>query len=184
MPKTKPTTNEPPVASENPQARTARVPRVPSSPPAPVIVEPTPAPRARTKPKAQPEPPPPALPTPPDSAPGKQEQVVSLLRRPTGATIAEMMAVTGWMSHSVRGLLSAGIKRKLGLMVTSAVEAERGRVYRIAPPAPVTPPPAPDRTTSGPANGATDTRVRRRRTPPGTPVAEMMGASDTNRPAS
>lgn len=81
---------------------------------------------------------------------GKQGQVLSLLQRPAGATIAEMMAVTGWMSHSVRGLLSAGIKRKLGLVVTSSIEPERGRVYRIEPPRPVTPPEPPATPPSSP----------------------------------
>ena len=88
----------------------------------------------------------PAAPAPLPSVPaaaslGKQAQVLALLQRPAGATIAEMMVVTGWMSHSVRGLLSAGIKRKLGLEVISTVEPERGRVYRVAMSAPVIPPP-------------------------------------------
>jgi len=81
---------------------------------------------------------------------GKQARVLALLQRPAGATIAEMMVVTGWMSHSVRGLLSAGIKRKLGLLVTSSIEPERGRVYRITPPTPVTPPEPPATPPSSP----------------------------------
>ena len=98
---------------------------------------------------------------------GKQAHVLALLQRPAGATIAEMMTATGWMSHSVRGLLSAGIKRKLGLTVTSAVEPERGRVYRVAPPAPVSPPPTPvpAEQAASPTNPPTKTGVRRKRSP-------------------
>ncbi len=62
---------------------------------------------------------------------GKQAQVLSMLGRPQGATIPELMQATGWMSHSVRGLLSAVVKRKLGLALASTVAPERGRVYRI-----------------------------------------------------
>ena len=69
------------------------------------------------------------------TAPGKQALVVSLLCRAHGATIAELMEATGWMAHSVRGLLSAVVKRKLGLALASVAEPPRGRVYRI--PAPV-----------------------------------------------
>jgi hypothetical protein len=38
---------------------------------------------------------------------------------------------TGWQPHSVRGFLSATIKKKLRLDVTS-IKEERGRVYRVA----------------------------------------------------
>ena len=67
-------------------------------------------------------------------ADSKQFRLVTLLRRTEGATIAELMAATGWMSHSVRGALSAVVKRKLGLTVESSLEIDRGRVYRVAPP--------------------------------------------------
>lgn len=62
----------------------------------------------------------------------KIDQVVALLRRPEGATIDSMRAVTGWQAHSVRGALSGTIKKKLGLAISSEA-AEDGRVYRIAP---------------------------------------------------
>ena len=61
----------------------------------------------------------------------KQAQIIALLQRPEGASIAEIVEVTGWLAHSVRGLISGGLKKKLGLPVTSAKEAGRGSVYRI-----------------------------------------------------
>lgn len=62
---------------------------------------------------------------------GKQARIIEMLRRPEGATNAQLMNVTGWQSHSVRGVLSGVLKRKLGLPVDSTVEPGRGRVYRI-----------------------------------------------------
>jgi hypothetical protein len=41
----------------------------------------------------------------------KQEAVLALLRRPEGATIAQIVEATQWQSHTVRGFL-AGLKRK------------------------------------------------------------------------
>jgi hypothetical protein len=64
----------------------------------------------------------------------KQEAVVAMLQRPEGATVDEVASVMGWQRHTVRGLLSETLKKKLGLNLASAQE-ERGRVYRIAPPA-------------------------------------------------
>lgn len=65
--------------------------------------------------------------TRPDS---KQARVIALLRRPKGATIAELVEATGWQQHSVRGVLSGALKKRLGLMIESRQEP-RGRVYRI-----------------------------------------------------
>ena len=66
--------------------------------------------------------------------PSKQAVVIAMLRLPEGATIDEVASVTGWQRHTVRGVFSGTLKKKLGLTVASAKE-ERGRVYRIAEPA-------------------------------------------------
>ena len=60
----------------------------------------------------------------------KQDAVIALLRRPQGATVDEVARATGWQRHTVRGVFSGTLKKKLGLSVASAKE-ERGRVYRI-----------------------------------------------------
>lgn len=62
---------------------------------------------------------------------GKHATIVKLLRRKKGATVAEISAAIGWQAHSVRGAISGALKRKHGLPVTSSVEGDRGRVYRI-----------------------------------------------------
>lgn len=61
----------------------------------------------------------------------KTATVLALLREPSGATLADLMQATGWQAHSVRGFLSATVRKKLGLPLI--VEAgESGRHYRIA----------------------------------------------------
>ena len=60
----------------------------------------------------------------------KISQVVALLRRPEGATAAQIMAATGWQAHSVRGAIAGQIRKKLGLAVaTEKVDAKRIGVY-------------------------------------------------------
>ena len=66
--------------------------------------------------------------------PTKQDVVIAMLRQPEGATVDEVASVTGWQHHTVRGVFSGTLKKKLGLTLASATE-ERGRVYRIAEPA-------------------------------------------------
>jgi hypothetical protein len=61
----------------------------------------------------------------------KQDAVIAMLRRPEGATVDEVVSTTGWQRHTVRGVFSGTLKKKLGLTLASAQE-ERGRVYRIA----------------------------------------------------
>jgi hypothetical protein len=63
--------------------------------------------------------------------PSKQDKVIAMLRRPEGVTVDEVASVTGWQRHTVRGVFSGTLKKKLGLTLDSAQE-ERGRVYRIA----------------------------------------------------
>jgi hypothetical protein len=81
-----------------------------------------------------------ALPDPEPEAeakrPSKQEAVIAMLRRCEGATVDEVASATGWQRHTVRGVFSGTLKKKLGLRLASAKE-ERGRVYRIAEPASV-----------------------------------------------
>jgi hypothetical protein len=69
-------------------------------------------------------------PKPEARRPSKQEEVIAMLRRPEGVTVDEVASVTGWQRHTVRGVFSGTLKRKLGLNLASAQE-ERGRVYRI-----------------------------------------------------
>ena len=64
----------------------------------------------------------------------KQDGVIAMLRRPEGATIDEVVSATGWQRHTVRGVFSGTLKKKLGLTLASTKE-QRGRVYRIAEPA-------------------------------------------------
>jgi hypothetical protein len=62
----------------------------------------------------------------------KKAQVLELLRRPEGATLREIMDATGWQAHSVRGFISGGLGKKMGLAVESLKTPEGARAYRIA----------------------------------------------------
>lgn len=61
----------------------------------------------------------------------KQSQVIAMLKRPEGATIAQICEATGWQQHTVRGTFAGAFKKKLGLAITSAKEADGERVYRL-----------------------------------------------------
>jgi hypothetical protein len=63
----------------------------------------------------------------------KQDAVLGLLRRKHGATVAEMMAATGWQAHSVRGFMSGALKKRLRLKVISDKDEKTGeRRYFVA----------------------------------------------------
>jgi hypothetical protein len=79
----------------------------------------------------EPEPEPDLKPQPETKRPSKQDAVIAMLQRPEGATVDEVASAMGWQRHTVRGLFSGALKKKLGLTVASAQE-ERGRVCRIA----------------------------------------------------
>ena len=68
----------------------------------------------------------------PTRADSKQARLIAMLRAPAGATIAKIVKTFGWQPHTVRGVLSGALKKKLGLTINSE-KAEGGeRVYRIA----------------------------------------------------
>ena len=55
----------------------------------------------------------------PTSPKTKQSQLIALLNNPKGSSIKELMQATGWQAHSVRGVISGVIRKRLGLTVIS-----------------------------------------------------------------
>ncbi len=62
----------------------------------------------------------------------KQAKIIAMIQRPEGASIAEIVAATGWLAHTVRGSISGALKKKLALPITTEKLEGRGTVYRIA----------------------------------------------------
>ena len=62
----------------------------------------------------------------------KQEALITMLKRPEGASIDEIAAEFGWANHTIRGAIAGALKKKLGLTITSEKLFGRGRTYRIA----------------------------------------------------
>ena len=62
----------------------------------------------------------------------KQAQVIAMLKRPEGATIAQICETTGWQAHTVRGTFAGAFKKKPGLTIVSDKAQGGERVYRIA----------------------------------------------------
>jgi hypothetical protein len=61
----------------------------------------------------------------------KQAQLIAMLRRKQGATIAQIVAALGWAPHTVRGAFAGALKKKLSLTVTSEKVEGKDRVYRL-----------------------------------------------------
>lgn len=71
-----------------------------------------------------------SLPYTPDAT--KHQRIIALLQRDTGASIAELQSATDWQTHSVRGFLSATVRKKLQLPLITELRGTGERVYRIA----------------------------------------------------
>lgn len=70
---------------------------------------------------------------PKDAREGSKKAIVlDMLRRPEGATLADIQSATGWLAHSVRGFISGALGKKMGLTVESFKTAEGARGYRLA----------------------------------------------------
>lgn len=61
----------------------------------------------------------------------KSETVLKLLRTTKGASITAMKEETGWQAHSVRGFLSATVRKKRGMTLLNEVGKDGVRRYRI-----------------------------------------------------
>ena len=61
----------------------------------------------------------------------KKAEIIALLQKPKGATLAELMKGTGWQAHSVRGFISGTLGKKEALKVESAKREDGARVYSI-----------------------------------------------------
>ena len=61
----------------------------------------------------------------------KKAEVIDLMSRSQGATLAEIMERTGWQAHTVRGFVSGTLIKKLELKVESFRSQENERTYRI-----------------------------------------------------
>lgn len=49
----------------------------------------------------------------PNKTLSKQAQLITLLQRPTGANINDLMQATGWQAHSIRGHISGTLRKRL-----------------------------------------------------------------------
>ena len=61
----------------------------------------------------------------------KTAKVLELLKRPNGATSKELLKLTGWQKHSLRGFLSGTVGKKMGLAVTSTKGEDGERSYSV-----------------------------------------------------
>lgn len=61
----------------------------------------------------------------------KAEQILKKLRTAKGASIEMLIAETGWQAHSVRGFLSAVVRKKLALNLVIESGKDGVRRYRI-----------------------------------------------------
>jgi hypothetical protein len=60
----------------------------------------------------------------------KKAEVIAMMERAKGATLAEIMEVTGWQKHTVRGFVSI-LGSKGGRPIESSKNAAGERTYRI-----------------------------------------------------
>ncbi len=61
----------------------------------------------------------------------KQADLIALLKRPEGVTIAQMCAKIGWQSHSVRAALTG--LRKRGVSISRDKNNAGASIYRAGP---------------------------------------------------
>jgi len=60
----------------------------------------------------------------------KADQILALLKQPSGASLKSIVDATGWQPHSVRGFVSGQLVKKRGLRVES-FRRDGERMYMI-----------------------------------------------------
>lgn len=71
-------------------------------------------------------------PNPVNGTDTKQARLIALLRGEGGATIAELAQALEWQSHSIRGLMSGVLRKKLKLTIERLPTDGSAARYRIA----------------------------------------------------
>jgi len=66
-----------------------------------------------------------------ESRTNKKDEVIAMMKRAKGATLAEIVDATGWQHHTIRGFVSI-LASKGGEKIESAKNAAGERTYRIA----------------------------------------------------
>jgi Protein of unknown function (DUF3489) len=66
----------------------------------------------------------------PKPAESKREQLIKLLERDSGATLDEIITLTGWLPHTTRAALT-GLRKKDHVITSDKVDSVR--TYRAAP---------------------------------------------------
>ncbi|MEI7464276.1 MAG: DUF3489 domain-containing protein [Burkholderiales bacterium] len=61
----------------------------------------------------------------------KQARLITMLKASSGATLEQMMTLTGWQAHTVRGAISGVLRKRLGLNVVCDAAGSEVRRYRI-----------------------------------------------------
>jgi hypothetical protein len=61
----------------------------------------------------------------------KKAEVIAMMKRAKGATLAEIMSATKWQAHTVRGFVSI-LGKKGGEKIESSKNAAGERAYKIA----------------------------------------------------
>jgi len=64
------------------------------------------------------------------SAHEQKAKVIAMMKRPKGATLAEIVEATGWQKHTVRGFISL-LGSKTGLTIESSKNAAGDRNYKL-----------------------------------------------------
>ena len=71
---------------------------------------------------------------PPPAKDSKLGLLITLLTRPEGATINDMVTATGWQKHTVRSALSHALAKKRGYLIVSDKPLGEQRLYKIVDP--------------------------------------------------